>query len=454
MEAGAEKGQIQNDSVLQEPRGVELALDENQLDEEQTSDEHDDAEVEEEDVEVEVMTGGGDTHMFTLPPTATVLLLKREVERDAGFPPARVKLYVHGDSREEELEEGETLGSLRRGKGQKILITIVVEEADAQEVVPRLAADANGQLGPEGDGPEGDDDVQPGAGLAQPFSNIQPAMPGGVAFVPAFPDWAVTTEHNRIKISNFRTGALICEFGQFTKPGGVAVTSDSSLVIIADHDNHRMKVLRLVAAADGSSAHLEFVHHISKAFRSSHQLVHPTGVALLPGEGGGQETVLVTEYASHRVSQFTLDGTFIRIFAGAAPRCSGDGEFHSPYDITVLGSSGEVAVADKCNHRVQIFDYDGNYKRQFGSEGEEGEVADGQFRHPSALASDVHGNLLVLDFTNRLQVFDPKGKHLCTRNDLNLVVPNLEGYVKGIAWSAAGELAVANYDRNSVLVWY
>jgi hypothetical protein len=45
--------------------------------------------------------------------------------------------------------------------------------------------------------------------------------------------------------------------------------------------------------------------------------------------------------------------------------------------------------------------------------------ADGQFYHPSALASDAHGNLLVLDFvTDRLQVFSPEGKHLCTRNNL------------------------------------
>jgi hypothetical protein len=41
----------------------------------------------------------------------------------------------------------------------------------------------------------------------------------------------------------------------------------------------------------------------------------------------------------------------------------------------VLGSSGEVAVADCMNHRVQIFDSEGNYKRQFGTEGKE---ADGQ----------------------------------------------------------------------------
>jgi hypothetical protein len=36
------------------------------------------------------------------------------------------------------------------------------------------------------------------------------------------------------------------------------------------------------------------------------------------------------------------------------------------------------------------------------------------------LASDVPGNLLVVDDTKRLQVFRPKGEHLCTRSDLGL----------------------------------
>jgi hypothetical protein len=71
----------------------------------------------------------------------------------------------------------------------------------------------------------------------------------------------------------------------------------------------------------------------------------------------------------------------------------------------VLGSSGELAVADIRNHRVQIFDSEGNYKRQFGTEGKE---ADSQFYLPSGLASDAHGNLLVTDSTNRLQVSTPR----------------------------------------------
>jgi tripartite motif-containing protein 2/3 len=107
-----------------------------------------------------------------------------------------------------------------------------------------------------------------------------------------------------------------------------------------------------------------------------------------------------------------------------------------------------VAVADYRNHRVQIFDSEGNYKRQFGTEGNE----DGQLYGPSGLVSDAHGNLLVVDRTKRLQVFDPEGKHLChvcTRSDLGL-----HDSEKGIAWSTGGEIAVANNSAFQVLVWH
>jgi DNA-binding beta-propeller fold protein YncE len=279
--------------------------------------------------------------------------------------------------------------------------------------------------------------------------------PTGAAFIAAHPDWLVTTEMsgNRIKISNIRTGALVCKFGEFGSgegqffcPTGVAVTSDSSFVIVPDYANNRVQVLRLVVGSDGISAHLEFVRLLRSGKGSAEgKLYHPFGVALLQSNGGQQETVLVTEVGNHRVSQFALDGTFVGIFAGTGEEGSGNGEFHSPLGITVLGSSGEVAVADRDNHRVQIFDSEGKYKRQFGTEGEED---DGQFNCPVGIASDAHGNLLVTDFTNRLQVFDPEGKHLCTRSDLGL-----GNSLKGIAWSTGGETAVANDKANDARVW-
>jgi hypothetical protein len=49
-------------------------------------------------------------------------------------------------------------------------------------------------------------------------------------------------------------------------------------------------------------------------------------------------------------------------------------------------------------------------KRQFGT----CKKADGQFYRPTGLASDAHVNLLVVDYTNRLQVFDPEGRRQST----------------------------------------
>jgi DNA-binding beta-propeller fold protein YncE len=327
------------------------------------------------------------------------------------------------------------------GEEAKLELLLLVEQADAQQVVPELSAEPSMVLG---------DGVYKG-------DNTQFNSPLGAAFIAAHPDWLVTAEHHGhcIKISNIRTGALVCKFGkngigeeQFKFPTGVAVTSDSSLVVVADCINHRVQVLRLVVGADGTSAHLEFVRSLGSGQGSDEgQLNKPYGVALLQSNGGQQETVLVTEENNHRVSQFALDGTFVGIFAGTGKVGSGDGEFDLSLGIAVFGSSGEVAIAEFNNHCVQIFDSEGNYKRQFGTEGEED---DDQFFSPAGLASDAHGNLLVVDDTNRLQVFSPEGKHLCTRSDIGLHGDS----EKGIAWSAGGEIAVANGDAQKVLVWH
>jgi DNA-binding beta-propeller fold protein YncE len=387
-----------------------------------------------------VTTGEGATVKLQLPPTATVLMVKQEVESELGIRPREAIVFSGNKAHTEKLQDEVTLDRLLVGGGAKLELLLLVEQADAQQVVPELSAVPGLVLG---DGTEGDGDTQ----LDRPT---------GASFIAAHPDWLVTTEQlgNRIKISNIRTGALVCKFGkkgdgegQLSYPIGVAVTSDSSFVIVADWANHRVQVLRLVVGADGISAHLEFVRFFGSGMGSAEGKLHyPYGVALLQSNGGQQETVLVTEGGgNHRVSQFALDGTFISIFAGTGKQGSGDGEFDYPRGITVLGSSGEVAVAVCCNHRVQIFDSEGNYKRQFGTEGKE---ADGQLYFPAGLASDAHGNLLVVDDTNRLQVFDPEGKHLCTRSDLGL-----HDLTKGIAWSTGGEIAMANGNSHKVLVW-
>jgi hypothetical protein len=392
-------------------------------------------------IHLEVTTGEGATVKLQLPPTATVLMVKQEVESELGIRPREAIVFSSNTAHTEKLQDEEILDSLLAGEGTKLELLLLVEQADAQQVVPELAVEPSLVLG---DGTEGNGDMQL-------------KCPVGAAFIGAYPDWLVTTEQEamRIKISNIRTGALVCKFGEYGQgegqlwyPSGVAVTFDSSFVVVAEFANNRVQVLRLVVGADGISAHLEFVRFLGSGKAGGEgQLNSPYGVALLQSNGGQQETVLVTEQGNHRVSQFALVGTFIGIFAGTGEKGSGDGEFETPEGIAVLGSTGEVAVADCDNDRVQIFDSEGKYKRQFGTEAEE---ADGQFNCPSGLASDAHGNLLVVDSTDRLQVFDPEGKHLCTRSDLGLDAES----TKGIAWSTGGEIAVADGDAFQVLVWY
>jgi DNA-binding beta-propeller fold protein YncE len=406
-----------------------------------TREESDDTNDDTTNIHLEVTTGEGVTVKLQLPPTATVLKVKQEVESELGVRPREAIIFSGTKAHTEKLQDEETLASLLAGEEAKLELLLLVEQADAQQVVPELAAKPSLILG---DGKSGN-------------GNTQLSHPIGAAFIAAHSDWLVTTEQHghRIKISNIRTGALVCKFGefgqgegQFEYPTGVAVTSDSSFVIVADCNNYRVQVLRLVVGADSISAHLEFVRSLGNGAGSAEgQLKYPYGVALLQSNGGQQETVLVTEEDNHRVSQFALDGTFVGIFAGTGKRGSGDGEFDSPQGITVLGSSGEVAVGDRDNHRVQIFDSEGNYKRQFGTLGKE---ADGQLFCPSGLASDAHGNLLVVDWTNRLQVFDPEGKHLCTRSDLGLY----DNSAKGIAWSTGGEIAVVDSPSHKAFVWH
>jgi hypothetical protein len=407
---------------------------------EESDDKNDDTTI----IHLEVTTGEGVTVKLQLPPTATVLMVKQEVESELGIRPREAIVFSGNTAHTEKLQDEETLDSLLVGEAAKLELLLLVEQADAQQVVPELAAEPSMVLG---DGTRGNGDTQ----LANPTD---------ASFIAAHPDWLVIVEQggmggHRIKISNIRTGALVCKFGgmgngegQFYHPMGVAVTSESSFVIVADYMNHRVQVLRLVVGADSTSAHLDFVRSLgSGQGRAEGQLFYPIGVALLQSNGGQQETVLVTESFNQRVSQFALDGTFIGIFAGTGEKGSGDGELDFPRGITVLGSSGEVAVADRNNHRVQIFDSEGKYKRQFGTEGKE---EDGQFHLATGLALDAHGNLLVTDNTNRLQVFDHEGKHLCTRSDLGLQ----DDSTKGIAWSTGGEIAVANGGANKALVWH
>jgi hypothetical protein len=115
-------------------------------------------------------------------------------------PPREAIVFSSNKAHTEKLPDEETLDSLLAGEEAKLELLLLVEQADAQQVVPELAAEPSLVLG-DGTGGGGDTQLN---------------CPTGAAFIGAHPDWLVTTEQygHRIKISNIRTGARVCKFGE------------------------------------------------------------------------------------------------------------------------------------------------------------------------------------------------------------------------------------------------
>ena len=83
------------------------------------------------------------------------------------------------------------------------------------------------------------------------------------------------------------------------------------------------------------------------------------------------------------------------------------GQFRVPDSMCVSPDGKSLYVSDRWNHRVQVFDPDGNYKFHFGRFG----ARLGRFREPRQIAFDPEGRVLVADReNNRVQVFTPEGR--------------------------------------------
>ena len=344
------------------------------------------------------------------------------------------------------------------GAGEVLKLYVVVGTGgDACEWVRGMAAmgvGAEALSARIGDGTEGHGDHQ----LNYPL---------GIATVPVHPHLMVVTasDSHQVRVYDTRGGGsgssssrLVCKMGredgrkgqgegEFNGPWGVVVTADSAYVIVAEFLGGRLQVLSLVVDAEGTTAELGFVREIGKG-----QLRGPLGLALR--SVGGVQTVLVAEGGGgDQVTEWGLeDGSKVGTI-GTGKGGRGDGELDNPFDVAVVPTSGQIAIADTFNHRVCIFDGEsGTFVRAFGSKGKE---EDGHFSYPVAIAADSHGHVLVLDkCTDRLQVLGADGTHLCTRNGLGIY--NKGNSSKGLEWreeGGGGRLAIANGKGHDTLVF-
>ncbi|KAJ7379318.1 hypothetical protein OS493_017831 [Desmophyllum pertusum] len=128
------------------------------------------------------------------------------------------------------------------------------------------------------------------------------------------------------------------------------------------------------------------------------------------------------------------------------------GQFQYPHGIAV-SSKGEVAVIDTCNHRVQLFNSDGQFLRAFGSQG----VKDDFMNFPYSATYDKQDNIIVTDSDNhRMLVFSSAGELIRVFGDENLrnpwgVCTNSDGNIAVCSGGEKGEVQVYSPEGSLVM---
>jgi peptidylglycine monooxygenase len=163
----------------------------------------------------------------------------------------------------------------------------------------------------------------------------------------------------------------------------LTATADSRIFAV-DRDMHEV----IMFSADGRR-----LGGIGRRGHPHQPFNHPTDVALAPSG----DIYVSDGYAGWSIHRFAGDGTHRQTWGALG---SGPGQFLEPHSLWCL-SDGRVVVADRCNHRLQVFDTNGAYVTEWGG-----------FRRPVAIWGDSQDRLFVTDEVPSLHCLRSDGSRL------------------------------------------
>ncbi|XP_054158844.1 E3 ubiquitin-protein ligase TRIM71-like isoform X2 [Oppia nitens] len=257
------------------------------------------------------------------------------------------------------------------------------------------------------------------------------------------------------------------QMGQFCRPWGVAIvrlpnkdgclnnldhqlgggrrSSQSSssvkeyLIAVADRSNNRIQLLKLTLTSNGNGGNSNGNTNgggggngQSGGNNSFNNYSMNSGSS--SGGGGGGNT-------NNGGNEESVSMSVLHVF-GSGPG-NRQGQFDRPAGIAINVNLGHIIVADKDNHRVQVFDISGTYLFKFGEKGSR----PGQFCYPWDIDSCPQtSQILVSDTRNRrVQLFTPYGQYLwhCGQP---LDSP------RGVSFISSDKFVISDFNKHRLLI--
>ncbi len=225
--------------------------------------------------------------------------------------------------------------------------------------------------------------------------NYREGTPTGFSIDPVDDSlWIADTHYQRI-LQFDRFGELLFSFGEvgdepgkFVFPTDVWPDPDGQTLWVSEY-GHRDRVMKFTR--DG-----KFEKEWGSIAYMNMDLARPMAIFLAKD---GME-IIVVDAVNHRLVVFDREGNQLRTIGG--PRAE-DGELKYPYDAS-LAPDGSIYVVEYGNNRISRFDLEGKYLGSFGQAG----VHPGSFFNPwGVYISPFDGSMMVADTnSHRIQVFD------------------------------------------------
>lgn len=212
------------------------------------------------------------------------------------------------------------------------------------------------------------------------------------------------SEHPIIVLN--RDGSLVHSWGEgfFKRAHGSCISPDNSIYCTDDGihivakftlNGQLLKTLGTAGQASdtGYVQSFEFYDSLRRIVRGAPPFNRPTGVSI-----SSKDEIYVSDgYGNARIHKFNADGKLL--FSWGEP--GGEpGQFRLPHSVRV-DKRDRVWVVDRENHRIQIFDADGKFLKQWTD-----------LVRPTDIFIDKEDTVYVSEVSNRVSIFTIDGKLL------------------------------------------